>query len=206
MARVYRATVEGHYADGTIVRPSVHYQTDVPALGDEPAPNDIADAIWSHIGTAWHNCSSSDVRYDQLVVSEQTVPPAVGVAGVHAINANGTNGLGSGNEPQGRVASVNLHTGTRSRSARGHFCMPPPLSATALSNGSWVGSYMTTLGALAALLDDSFDVGSVVITHVNPVVYSRTRALRGQDPFTFRVTGASANPRPHWLRSRMTSP
>ena len=60
--------------------------------------------------------------------------------------------------------------------------------------------------ALAAKLDDSFDLGSIIITHVNPVVYSRTRRLRGESTWTFKVTSATANHQVRWLKSRLTAP
>jgi hypothetical protein len=75
-----------------------------------------------------------------------------------------------------------------------------------LGGDTWISGYQTKLAAFAAVLDDSFNLGTIDITHVNPVVYSRTRHQRGEDPHAFRVTSATANTKAHWLKTRMSTP
>jgi hypothetical protein len=108
--------------------------------------------------------------------------------------------------PRELVAIVNLHTGVGSRSARGYMTLSGPYSEGHLTDKSWAGTYATEGHAFADLLDDSFQLGSIQPAQVNPVVYSRTRRIRQLTPYTFRVTKATFNTRPHWLRSRGTSP
>lgn len=207
MARTYRATIKGHVvSDGALVEPSLHYQTDVALAGSEPDPGDVADAIWSHIGGGFLSLTSTQIRIDELVVLEQTVPPLIGVAGAHTINQLGTQSAYAGELPRALCPILNFHTDTRSRSARGWTFMPQITAAAYYSGGLWSAAFQTSMNDFAALLDDSMDLGAINPTHLNPVVYSRTRHLRGQDPYTFRVKTVKVNPRPGYLRSRLSAP
>lgn len=207
MARTYRATIQAHMvSDGALIMPSFHYQTDVPTGGSEPDPNDVADGIWGHVGASYTGHVLDTAHIDELVVSEQTVPPAIGVAGSHTINVPGLASSYSGDMPRALCPLVNLHTGTRSRSARGWTFLPPITAVAELSSGKWTSAFLTTFGALAALFADSLTLGSLFPTTLNPVVYSRKRHLEGATPYTFKLTSTSINPEPAWLRSRLTAP
>jgi hypothetical protein len=83
---------------------------------------------------------------------------------------------------------------------------PSPRLADRVSGNVWDGTMLAALNAFCALLDDQLELGTLIITDLNPVVYSKTRHQRSEDPFTFRVTGATPNAKVHWLRSRMTTP
>lgn len=205
MARVYRVTIMAKRGS-TLIEPSLHYQTDVPGLGEEPDPNDVANGAWSVWGTQFLACCASDLHVDTVVALEETLPPDIGVAGVHTVNLNGTHSLGDEAMPSGMASLINIHTGTRSRSARGWLRMPYPPGSFNVNGDVWTSTYQSLLQAFADLLDNSFELGSVNPTTVNPVVYSKTRRQRAETPYTFRVTNATANPRVHWLRSRTTSP
>src|SRR5215469_17598113 len=204
--RIYRATVSCTHSDGTLVMPSLHYKTDPPPLGDEPAPDDVASAIWGLIGDQLRACTTSDVTFHELVVTEEVVPPDLGVAGSFGGLGAGTGVFSDEALPHGLVPVLNLHTATRSRSARGWFRPASPGKASVVNGNVWTSAYMTILNNLAAVLDDDADMGSLTTTHLQPVVYSRTRHLRSEDPYWFDVTSGSANPRCHWLRTRMTNP
>jgi len=75
-----------------------------------------------------------------------------------------------------------------------------------MSGNQWTSAFKAILGTLAALLDDDMSLGSVDPSTLHPVVYSRTRHMRGLSPYTFKVTSATVNASEHFLRSRMTSP
>lgn len=207
MSRIYRCTVKAHFSSGILVEPSVHYQTDLSLGGDEPDPDDVATGIWDHIGSAWLNTAASGLHFDELIVAEQVVPPALGAAGSHTIDTGGTSSLTSGDDmPTGIVAIVNVHTNTRSRNSRGHFCLSPPAVSGVHAAQGWTSGYTTAVNSLCALLDDVITIGSIITTDLRPVVYSRTRHLNNTAPWTFPVSSATLNPTCHWLRSRMTSP
>lgn len=206
MARVYRATIRASYTDGTLVQPSLHYQTDVSTGGSEPDPNDVASGIWGLVGASFLAATHSLIKIHELVATEQVIPPAIGVVGVHTVELNGSFTTGAEQLPREFVPLINLHTGTSSRSARGHLFLAGPSTPSAVGVRIWTTTSLGVFQTFADTLNDSFDLGTVSITHVNPVVYSRTRHGRGNDPFAFRVTSASAKPQPTWLRSRGSAP
>jgi hypothetical protein len=206
VARIYRLQFDCVTDLGTLVMPSLHYQTDVPAGGDEPDPSDVASAVWSHLGSAFKACFSSHTTVTSVAALEEVLPPDIGVAGTHTVGEAGTLAGSGDSTPDAMTVLVNLHTNTRSRSARGWLHMPPPRWADRLSVSGWDGTMMTAIGAFAALLDDQLELGTLIITDLNPVVYSKTRRQREEDPFTFRVTSATGRTAAHWLRSRMTAP
>lgn len=205
MSRVYRATIRADRG-GILEYSSLHYQTDVPPLGGEPDPDDVANGVWGVIGTQFLALCPTTTHVTDLVVTEETLSPDIGAQGVYTINQDGILSVGSSELPTGICPVVRLRTATHSRSARGWTRPPGPRNATHINGNVWATTYKTTLDAYAAVLDNSFDLGSVTPTHVNPVVYSRTRRLIAAEPWTFRVTAGDASPVPHWLRSRMTLP
>lgn len=198
-------SIRGSYVDGTLAVPSLHYQTDVPPGGDEPDPDDVATGVWGVIGTTYlAACRAFTVH--QVVATEQVLPPDIPAQGLKSVEAGGTLAGSDSNLPYGLVPIVNLRTDVASRSSRGHIVLPGPVDSTSFTAGLWNTAHQTAYNALAAKLDDSFDLGTLFITHVNPVVYSRKRHKDGLTPYTFRVSSASLNTTPHWLRSRMTKP
>jgi hypothetical protein len=206
VARIYRLQFECVTDIGTLVQPSLHYQTDVPLGGDEPDPDDVAAAVWGHVGTTFKNCFSSHTTVTAIAALEEVLAPDIGVAGTHTVGEVGTL-AGSGDSMQDSVCPlINLHTAVRSRSARGWMFMPPPRWSDRWSVVGWDGTLQADLAAFCAQLDDVIDLGTLIITHLNPVVYSRTRRQRATSPWTFRVASATARTKAHWLRSRATAP
>lgn len=206
MSSVYRIAIKAHVSDGTLLMPSLHYKEDVPAGGSPNGESTIASNVWAHIGSAFLACLPTRDTVDSVEALEEVVAPAIGGAGSHAVNSNGTLSGSGDSMPEGCVPVINLHTNTRSRSARGWLHMPSPHWSDYVSNNVWSGSGNTALQALCALLDDSIDEGGAFPCTLVPVVYSRTRAQRAEDPFAFNVTSATLNPRVHWLKSRMSTP
>lgn len=206
MSRTYRATIKGHHSNGILVQPTLHYQTNVPLAGDEPDPGDVAGGIWGQIGATLKATAANDVTFTSVDVAEQLPPQQIGAAGSFAITSGSGTVVPNSQLPYATVPLINLHTGVASRSSRGWVHLVSPRLSTFVGNDVWTASYLSTLGLFAATLDNGFDLGTLQITHVNPVVYSRTRHLRGQTPYTFVVTSASVNPQVRWLRSRLTSP
>lgn len=206
MSRIYRATFECHHSNGTIARPSLHYQTDVPLAGSEPDASDVANGIWTLLGTEFRAICPTSVTVDAISVAEEVIAPDIGAAGSHTVALAGTMTVSGDPMPEGLVPVLNLHTDVRSRSARGWLHPPGPMGSSRVSGDSWTSVYLGVLNAFCAKLDDGFDLGTLQITRVNPKVYSRTRRERAEDPFVFSVKSATVNPRPHWLRTRMTTP
>lgn len=198
--------MKGHHSNGILVQPTLHYQTDVPLSGSEPDPSDVASGIWGLIGATLRATAANDVTFTSVDVAEQLPPGQIGAAGSFAITTGSGTVVPNSQLPYATVPLINLHTGVASRSSRGWVHLCSPRLSTYVGNDVWTAAYLNLLTLFGATLDDSFDLGTLQITHVNPVVYSRTRHLRGLTPFTFRVKSASANPQVRWLRSRLSSP
>lgn len=206
MSRVYRAVIRGSYGDGTLVQPSLHYQTDLLIGQNEPDPSDVAGEIWAHIGANVLATWPALVTVHELVVSEMVLPPAIGVAGVHTVEQPGTLPVSAEDLPRELVGIINLHTETSSRSARGYITLPGPGAELYTSAREWTQGYFTNATGLATLLDDSLTIGAVNPSDIHPVVYSRKRHQANTPPYTFRVSSATFNHRPKWRRSRGTTP
>ena len=206
MSRTYRATFRSTYGDGTLVQPSLHYQTDLNTGGSEPDPSDVAGEIWAHLDdnilTAW----PAIVTLHELVVTEQVVPPAIGAVGAIQINQPGLLPVSAEDLPRELVGIINIHSGAATRSGRGYFTLPGAGSELYTSARQWTQAYFNQAIALAALFDDSLSIGAVLPAAIHPVVYSRKRHRAGLTPYTFRVQTATFNVRPHWRRSRGTTP
>jgi len=209
VANIYRSTFVCTYADGTLVEPSVDYQTDLSTGDSEPSASDLAGAIWSHVGAAFKACLNSHITVQRLLLSQRVIAPAIGLVGSHEVNEAGTYTTGTIVEPFGLVAIINRHTGAASRSSRGWLRMPNPGIAADVTGNTLTSSFTSQLQALGNVLDDTVDVGGFLgigSVHAHPVVYSRTRHKRGLTPYTFNLTGCTVNPKWHWLRSRMSTP
>lgn len=166
----------------------------------------MAHDIWIHLGVQFVACFPASITVHELVVSEQVLKPDIGVVGAVALNSSGTL-AGSGDAmPTGLVPLVNLHTNVHSKSARGWLHLPSPVFSEFVNRNDWKAAYKDAVAGLLELIPTGFDMGTFLPTHVNPVVYSRTRHTRGQSPYTFHLSNATLNSQPHWLRSRMDIP
>jgi hypothetical protein len=206
VARTYRVAIKCTTAESILNMSTLHYQTDLSFIGDEPDPSDVAAGVWNKIGTTFTALTPATTRINELVVSEEVIKPAIGAAGSKVIDTLGGWAVGDTHLPSPACAVLNIHTAVRSKSARGWTHLPSPHDSTLVVNNGWISGAVTKYVALAAVLDDSFDLGTINVTHVNPVVYSRKRHAAAESPYTFRVTSATLSPQIKWLRSRLSAP
>ena len=208
MARVYKATFMCHDGGGILYEPGLHYQTDLSAGGSEPDPDDVANKIWELVGINFQQCTAAAIICDELVVTEQVLPPAIGVGGAHTVAAPGLLPNGDVKLPGPMSPLISWHTNVHSRSARGHTFMPNVFDSSHLAaNGLWNTTMLAQLQGFANACLVHGAVGTPPLeTTIRPIIYSRTRHERGLSPFTFELTGATVRPQPHWLRSRTTAP
>lgn len=206
MARTYKCTWKCTAADGTLVEPGMHYQTDVATGGSEPDPNDVAEAIRSHLGASFSAITPASVFITSLDIRELVIPPDIGAAGTAPHNLAGAAGDGDNKLPKGLVPIIQFKTATASRSARGYTVPSDPHDGGTLAAGVWTSAYQALLQAYANKLVDVLSVGTLFPTAIRPVCYSRTRHVLDADPWTFDLTAAVAKATPHWRRSRMTNP
>lgn len=207
MSRVYRCTFQCTYPDGTLVEPSLHYQTDLPPLGDEPDPDDVAAGIYGHLGAEYLQTMPSEVTLHDLVCTEQVIAPAIGAQGSHHVGLVGTATVATADLPRALVPLMNIRTDTVSRSARGHVFLCGPGDKTKLVAKIWQDAWMTgAYDPFAAKIADDITLGSTLPSTLHPVIYSRTRNARSETPFTFKVVSAAVKVTPTWLRSRNSTP
>jgi hypothetical protein len=206
MAFIYHAVFHCTYDDGTLALPGLHFQTDVPPLGDEPQVEDVVNAIADHYFSAFLDVLPTTATWDSLELTQIPDPGEVGVAATSPQGSSGQLDVGQADLPKGVVGVISKKTNAASRSARGHIVLPSPLNEAYLDNGNWTGVYLQKMQAFAALLDDVLTLGSLQPSSLNPVVFSRTRQLEARVPYTFQVTGAVTRVKATWLRSRQSSP
>jgi hypothetical protein len=207
MARTYRASIISHVNNtGAEIVSTLHYQTDLTFIGDEPDPDDVAAGVWSTIGSSYRAATVTRITIDRVDVLEMVIKPDLAAGGTHIVGLAGTLASPGGDMSQATCLGINLRTTTRSRSSRGFMHMPPPLDHQYSSGQGWTGGYLTLSQTVADTVDDSFDLGTINVTHVHPVVYSRLRHQEGLTPYTFRVTQGTITNKQRYVRSRDTSP
>lgn len=211
MAKVWRFTLGG-VRGGVRIAHTMHFQTDLSVGDSEPEPSDILDAIGDHFtttSTKWlqlFDMSEADVVYDTASVFERVVPPAIAQTASDAISHVGVNGS-PGSMPPELAAWIKVSGDAASRSARGGVHSGPITRTGMFSGGNFDTSSVlgTSLATVADKLLTSFDNGDTISpVTIHPVIYSRTRHLRGDTPYTFRITRAVVSPKPRFLRSRYT--
>lgn len=189
---------------------TAHFQTDLDPGEDEPSPADILDAIGDHTAAGatkyglWFDLAESDVLYNKAEVYEEVLKPDIPGTAADAISHAGTNGA-PGTLPHELCAYLQLRTDFASRSARGGTHSAPCtrsacFTADLFVTGSVLGTSMTALGNK---LKTSFNNGSLLgpVT-IHPVIYSRTRRIRGDTPYTFNITNFVVSNQPRFLRTR----
>lgn len=211
MAKVWRIAFLSTTENGTLAVNTLHYQTDLEALEEEPSGNNVVDAVSDHLTTAYRAVLPTSMTLNSLQARECVAPGSEDVpgAGEKTVNLAGTFTAASSRLPDAVCMVVSLKTDVPLRSARGYIALPSPRNETLLdTNQKWLttGTYYTNVEALAALLDDSFDTGGVGAVTLNPVVYSRRRHGIGLNPYTFQVARAIPSNEVHWRRSRTTAP
>jgi hypothetical protein len=203
---VWRATIRGSYSDGTLVETALHYRTIPPIGGDEPDPNDTAAGIWGFIGTQYTDWLDPDLTVHDLVLTEEVLPGEVPRGGSHVVNQPGDADTSDAPLPRAVTMVMNKRTGTHTRSGRGWLAYPFQPDGSHVDGNRWNDAALADIAGLMDRLSSSFTEGEALETTVQPCVYSRTRALAGEDPVFFDITSVTANARVHWLRSRATTP
>jgi hypothetical protein len=202
---VVRASLVGHFGNGAQTVNDIHYYNTTGGAPPEAYLNGLATDIWTHVGTAYRNLFEAAWTADEIVCRTEVLPPDVAVAGVHSINAAGTNSAGTRTASHALAATIDKHTGFATRSSRGWLIVPGSPFSSDMNVDVWNSSVVTTLQAFADLLDDTITASSDSAAWL-PCVYSRTRHKRGNDPYVFDILGATANAKVHFLRSRLTIP
>lgn len=186
-----------------------HYQTDLEPGESEPPGDQVADELDTKLTSGFRGCCLSAIVIDKIYVhSEELRGGDIPRSGQHLIAASGT--LGGAND--GRLDDqmypiIDRYSEAATRSGRGWSAMPPILNSAAMGGDGLIapsGFLGLALTSFEALLDDDISHTTVGVLRwkLHPVIYSKTRRTREQDPWTFRVSRAQHALRPHWLRTR----
>lgn len=206
--KVWRLVFKSITPAGVVCINHLHFQTDGEVGASEPTGSALLTRLDTEFRALYRAALAEEDTLTALELREEVrgsdVPApgadvAVGLAGLLATSVNDL--------PDAMCLIISKKTGIPLRSARGYLALPSPRSSGHLnSSREWWGGYLTAAQALAAKLDDSYDVGGFPDITLNPVVYSRTRHESGASSYTFKITAGIARATPHWRRSRMTAP
>jgi hypothetical protein len=204
---IYRATIKGHYDDGTLVVPSLHYRTIPPGGGDEPDANDVAHGIWDVLGDAYLSCLDPSMHVDELVVTEEVLGTDIPHGGSWVVDADGGAGAAGGDlMPKALTMVLVKRTDIHIRSARGWMLLAFQPAHSNVDGDVWVDSAITTGQTLGTAMEEEFTLGTFLDTLVAPIIYSRKRHVAGDANYFFTIQSVIPRPKVSWLRSRTTSP
>lgn len=212
---IIRCAIESAGSNGVLYINTLHYRLegDTAFATNEPTVADVCSEVFNKLGAAYRALLYGDRHLNRIVgrTEVQTWLGEVASAGEFVSGAAGTLIGGDGKLPNPLSAVVDLHTDVASRSSRGWLMLPGSVNSADMDgSGKWsaAGDYRTACVAFANLLDDNIqhDVAGVHAWHLQPVIYSRTRRKRGQDPYYFFVHSAIVKQDPRWVNRRRTSP
>lgn len=191
---------------------SVHYQTDVPLAGSEPAAADVLDYILAHFSSSAHNvskwaaCSPTTTTFDRAAVVQRVTPDSGDLAATadELIGFSGYNAVGDNKLSPEHCGWIHTDSGLASRSGRGGVHGGPILNSAYLEGGGDIApgsAYGIGMIALAASIEDVIDNVFSTTGDLKPVIYSLTRHKRGLDP-TSDIETAVFRKKIRFLRSR----
>lgn len=188
-----------------------HIKSDPIPLAGDRAANDVADDVWDWIGTAYKAVLASEGTVDTVTVVEDVLNPVVTLPDTAQKVVNEAGTLSTPNNlPVELTMHLKLTTGVPLRGAVGGMFLPPPLASTFLSSDGLSfltsGAYWTAAATLASTLLAGADWNATTTPagHHSLIVYSRTRRQRSEPNYFFDVNAIIRNPRPTWLRSRVS--
>lgn len=182
-------------------------------LTSSPTPAAVADELATHLVAGYRTILLNEWTFDRIdvvTVPDPLDPNAAATGGSHHVGLAGTR-TGTDDELPIAVCGVaKLTTAKLGRSYRGRLFLPPIMDTQALDNGQ-IKATSAYLSAAQGWCNDilgSMGGGSAWSTlwidtwHLVPVVYSRTRAMRGLSPAWESVTSITVPRGVHWLSSR----
>jgi hypothetical protein len=106
--------------------------------------------------------------------------------------------------------TLSLRSNHTTRRSMGRLSIPSPQNSAALiSNATWLtsGGYYIAIGAFGDALLAGHDIGLAGVDgHLSTRIYSRADHKEGVDDPTYDVKSYLRQPRPRWLRRRLSIP
>lgn len=209
---MYRISIVGKIGGQRFMN-SIHYvfsEQDPFSTNDE---KDFLDAFWSHLGGEYRSLVGTDGVVEEIWLSTLPAPNTqdAGQRYTKVVNATGTMSITLGtplpNELHGVLA---LKTEFAARWARGYQVLPPLRRSTYVDgeNVNTGGAYYLAMGPYATKLAGTFETATSwydTITgtyRAQPVIYSRTRRARNQEPYIASINAVQVRPAVYYRRSR----
>lgn len=188
-----------------------HVKADPVGISGDRSADDVCDDVWSWIGTAYKAVLATEGTVQSVTALEDVLDPDITVPDVAQKVVNEAGTLSTPNNlPVELTMHLKFQTGVPVRGAVGGMFLPPPLASTFLSSDGlgWLttGDYYVNAGTLISTLLTGHDWDNLAggTGHESLIVYSRTRRARGLSTYFFDVTAGIRNPKPTWLRSRVS--
>lgn len=208
--KYWRCSIRSTLYGRTIVN-VLHVKADPIPLGADRGAADLADDVWSWLGTAYKAVLAEEGTVNDLTVLEELAPTSTDVPATHLKSIAQAGTLSTPNNlPVELTMHLKSATGVPLRGAHGGIFLPPPLSSTFLTSDglqfNTTSAYWSAAGTLASTLlaGHDWDATTTPEGHESYVIYSRTRRARAEANYAFDVAAVTRNPIPTWLRSRRT--
>ena len=207
---IWKTTWRSSYDDGTLVSNSLHWVSQPAFGGDDVNADQLLSTINEALTDYYLACCSGNITLNEVVASQILPYLSTDVPEGAILTPDGASGTltpGTDALPKGLVGIMSLQTGVARRWARGYMALPGSQNEVHLDDGNWSGAYLYACNAFAALLDNDYEAGDSDSVSIIPVVYSRKRAQTiDLDHSWAQVQAGVFRTKPHWRRSRTTSP
>lgn len=195
------ATFASHDSGGTLYENTIGVKMD-PVVGDGLNATDLADEISSWLTASYRACLSALLTLDTITVRRMPFPTTE--EGVKALGLAGTGGPDY-EFPKECAVILAWKTDHPGRSGRGHIALPPPRTASFMTQSNWnlaSGFFTISVAAFLAALDAGHDWTSEGVTdgHLSHIVYSRV------DNAGYDVKARIVRPAVRWVQRRQTAP
>jgi hypothetical protein len=211
MPTIHRVAIESTMASGAEVVNTFHLRVDEALPFEGVTSEQILDQLEDQLIPTYRilHLNTTTVERIRLATEKDPLNPAdVSVGGVRELGVPGGMTVPGGtNAPRELCLVASLRSGLLGRSFRGHMFLPPMNDADDCdgelinANATYYGAALGLAEVLRLMRDDQSFFNLFAPT-VGLVVYSRTRRLRGLEPWFTPVTAVAVTRRLHWLRSR----
>jgi hypothetical protein len=180
-------------------------------LSSGRSPGDVANEVDSWLTAKYRALMTSTATVDILRCFR--IPDTYGADSTVSnklLGLAGTAGAGDGLVPREMTLTLSLRSDHTSRRAQGRLELPTRLSSNDLaSGGAWYvsSSWWASVATFADALLAGHDVGTLGVNgHMSTRIYSRAQHREGLDPKTYDINSYLRQPRPRWLRRRVSTP
>lgn len=193
-------------SDGTSFVNTICVRDD-PTTGalETPSPGEIVGNIDSWLTTKYRAMLAPGYTVQEVHIRE--LYSGTPREAISTVNGAGTGAAETANMPVEVCKVISWKTNVATRRGRGRIFVPSPVRASALNTAdAWAtadtywSNATTFINALLAGDDYSYGTGGAFTSHQSLRVHSRAGNT------DFDVTAGVQRVRPHWLRSRSTSP